>query len=612
MNAKTVAKLLTAGTVLCAALAAAAPGPLPVAADPAPSREWRPWARAPKTISETAVVSLDGNAYFLGGVEMTGPVDSVYALDLRTRSWTRRAPMPVTVTMAAVAPMNGRVYVAGGCVRGDGSFPTAEAEAYDPATDAWTRLPPLPERLCSPIGAALHGRFYVFGGLTGGFANENMSTRVYAFDPRSGKWSRKHDMPLRRMSPAGAELDGRFLLIGGCSERANGYCRTIETSVDAYEPNLDSWAIAPPLPVPVFGGGATLVGGRVVLAGGLSAQNGPESVVFDRTYFLAPADTPWQEGPKVVRPRWSPSLFPLEKGVGMFGSSAANNTEDIVEALGAPGPFIEERKPRAPFVAPPVAAAPPSAPPAAADEDVLPPARPPRPHAYAVVVGVERYRETLPRADYAEADARLTAEYFKRVLGVPEENLALLVNDRATKSDFEKYFERWLPNRVEPGDEVYVYFSGHGAPDARNGDSYLVPFDADPTYIAETGYPIKRLYAQLAKLPAKRVLLAMDSCFSGAGGRSVIAKGARPLVVNVKDAVPRGITVITASSGEQISNTYEEKKHGLFTYFFLEGLRSKGDDFRGVYDALRPRVSRIARRDYNSDQDPQFMPGAKE
>lgn len=244
------------------------------------------------------------------------------------------------------------------------------------------------------------------------------------------------------------------------------------------------------------------------------------------------------------------------------------------------------------------------------DVDELPASRPVSSKRHAVVVGVERYRENLPKADFAAGDARLAAEYFKRVLGVPEQNIAVLVDERAAKSDFEKYFERWLPNRVEAGDEVFVYFSGHGSPNPAKGDAYLVPYDGDPTYIDQTGYPLKRLYEQLAKLPAKSVTVAMDSCFSGAGGRSVLAKGARPLVtVSTVEALPARITVLSASAGDQISNSYQEKGHGLFTYFLLKGLKEKGSDMKGVFEYLKPEVARTARRELNSDQDPQWREG---
>lgn len=277
--------------------------------------------------------------------------------------------------------------------------------------------------------------------------------------------------------------------------------------------------------------------------------------------------------------------------------AAARDRVDAVRA--AVGP----RAPSTPAPSAPVAPAP-----RRSDIDDLPAQGAARPHAVAVVIGVESYREALPKADFAAADARLAAEYFKRVLGVSEENLALLVDGRATKSDFEKYFEQWLPNHADKDSEVFVFFSGHGAPDPGKGDAYLVPFDGDPTYIKQTGYSVKRLYAQLGKLPARSVTVALDSCFSGAGGRSVLAKGARPLVTLRTDAPPARVTVLAAAAGDQISNSYEEQGHGLFTYFLLKGLKEKGD-FKSAYDYLGPEVSRTARRKYNSDQTPQWRDG---
>jgi hypothetical protein len=247
--------------------------------------------------------------------------------------------------------------------------------------------------------------------------------------------------------------------------------------------------------------------------------------------------------------------------------------------------------------------------PVPSDIDELPPAGPAHPRTYAVVIGIERYRGKLPNADFASGDARLAAEYFKRVLGVPEANVALLTDEYAGKGDFEKYIERWLPNKVGSGDTVYVYYSGHGAPNPAKGDAYLVPYDGDPTYIETTGYSVKRLFDQLSKLPAKQVYVAMDSCFSGAGGRSVIAQGARPLVTVAPAEVPSNLTVISASAGDQISNSYQEKGHGLFTYFFLKGLRDKAGDLHAAFEYAKPEVSRLAKSDDNSEQTPQWRSG---
>jgi hypothetical protein len=205
------------------------------------------------------------------------------------------------------------------------------------------------------------------------------------------------------------------------------------------------------------------------------------------------------------------------------------------------------------------------------DVDVLPVTKTSlRKNAHAVVIGLERYRSELPQASHAEQDARVVARYLSGTMGYDEGNIALLLNDRATKGDMEKYFETWLPNRVESEDTVFVYFSGHGAPNAKTGEAYLVPYDGDPVFLHNTGYPLSRLYQSLANLPAKEVVVVLDSCFSGAGGRSVIAKGMRPIITEMKSPLlGKGKTIVlAASSGQQVSSTYEQKAHGLMTYFF--------------------------------------------
>jgi uncharacterized caspase-like protein len=202
-------------------------------------------------------------------------------------------------------------------------------------------------------------------------------------------------------------------------------------------------------------------------------------------------------------------------------------------------------------------------------------------------------------------------------MGYPEENVITLINDRALKSDLEKYFDRWLSNNVEENGRVFIYYSGHGAPNTKTGNAYLVPYDGDPTFITETGYPLTRLYESLGRLRAKAITVVLDSCFSGGGSRSVLAKGAKPLVMTINmPSIRKNMSVITASSGDQISSAYEEQGHGLFTYFLLKGIKDenviqkdgsiKMDD---LFNYLKPQVERIARKQFNNEQTPQLWMG---
>jgi len=226
-----------------------------------------------------------------------------------------------------------------------------------------------------------------------------------------------------------------------------------------------------------------------------------------------------------------------------------------------------------------------------------------RPDDFALVIGIEEY-QSLPKADYGARDARTVRKHFEAI-GVPARNIISLEGSQATGSKMKSYLQQWLPRNVKPESTVFVYYSGHGAPDPENGDAYLVPWDADPMFLTTSAYPLKQFYAELAKLKAERVVVALDACFSGSGGRSVLAKGARPLVSKVDESVPSSanLTVLAAASGSEITGTLDDQAHGIFTYYFLKGLSGGAKTPRALYDYLKPHVQDDARRQ-NREQSP--------
>ncbi len=237
------------------------------------------------------------------------------------------------------------------------------------------------------------------------------------------------------------------------------------------------------------------------------------------------------------------------------------------------------------------------------------------PDDFAVVVGVEKYAQDLPAAEFADEDATAFRAHLI-ALGVPARHIVYLSDERAGRSELVKNIERWLPKNVKPDSRVYFYFSGHGAPDPATGNAYILPFSGDPSDLSDTAYPLSRLYASLEKLKVHHVIVALDSCFSGAGGRSVIAEGTRPLVNRVKEGVvPRNgkLLVLTASKSDQTSGVLKDKRHGTFTYYLLKGLNGKALDSKNhvtmdsLYRYLAPKVEDAAHLD-DRDQNPQLLP----
>ncbi len=240
----------------------------------------------------------------------------------------------------------------------------------------------------------------------------------------------------------------------------------------------------------------------------------------------------------------------------------------------------------------------------------------PQPTAFALVIGIEKYRDVIA-ATGARRDAEQVAEMMRTTFGVGEERMRVLLDDRATRTDIIKQV-KWLQQNVNSGGRIYVYFSGHGAPEPSSGVSYIVPYDGDPQYLGESAIKMSDILSDLEKTKAKDVLVVADSCFSGGGGRSVLAPGTRPLVHVEPVKSTARVALLSASSGAEISGPAPGGKGGLFSKYFLQALANGEGDINGdgqislkeLEDWVKPRVKREAKK-ANRDQTPNLQVGKK-
>jgi hypothetical protein len=209
-----------------------------------------------------------------------------------------------------------------------------------------------------------------------------------------------------------------------------------------------------------------------------------------------------------------------------------------------------------------------------------------RPDAVAVIIGNRNYfHRDIPIVRYAHRDAEAMKDYLINRLGYKPGNI--LFETDITKARFEALFgndknhKGRLFDYVRPGlTEVFIYYSGHGAPDPVSMQGYFVPVDCDPAAIAFNGYPLTLFYNNISKIGAKQVVVVLEACFSGgtSTGEMLVAS-ASPFVIKAKPApqVLKNTSILASSRSDQISSWYPEKQHGLFTYFFLKGLSGAAD-----------------------------------
>lgn len=249
----------------------------------------------------------------------------------------------------------------------------------------------------------------------------------------------------------------------------------------------------------------------------------------------------------------------------------------------------------------------------------VPAARRANPDAVAVVAAVKTYRHPdVPCVEYALNDAALIKEYLVKAMGYREGNVIVLENP--TKGDFERVFGTrdnpfgQLHTFVKPEkSDVFVYYSGHGAPDTETREAYIVPSDCHPNYVRLGGYSFDMLCDNLSRLPAASVTLVTDACFSGGfHSGNLITKGSPISLVPRRSHDGGGRLWILASSAEdEIASWYPEKKHGLFTYYFAMALCGRADrnsdgnlTFGEIKDYLDENVSYLARKLFNRAQTP--------
>jgi len=250
------------------------------------------------------------------------------------------------------------------------------------------------------------------------------------------------------------------------------------------------------------------------------------------------------------------------------------------------------------------------------------------PDAVAVVIGNKNYEhDILAKApvEYALNDAKTIKEYLVQAMGFNAQNIIHLEN--ATLTDFMKIFgdERdhrgLLFGRVKKGaSKIFVFYSGHGAPDTNTKKAFIIPTDADPAVVRFTSYSLDVLNENLAKIGQEKevgeVILALDSCFSGGYNNGMIIPGASPIFMEVDDNKLSSdlSALISSSQKDQVSSWYPEKKHGLFTYFFLKGIKEAANEGRTLtvadmesYLMGDDRVGDQAWRLYQREQTPQVL-----
>lgn len=233
---------------------------------------------------------------------------------------------------------------------------------------------------------------------------------------------------------------------------------------------------------------------------------------------------------------------------------------------------------------------------------------------FALVIGNEDYSfyqselKAESNVDYAASDARIFKEYLVKTLGVPTDNITLLINATAGQMRRGLSKMRALAKAYDGDANIIFYYAGHGLPDENTRMPYLIPVDVNGSDL-EYAINLENAYNILTEYNTKRVTVFLDACFSG-GGRNEGLVRSRGIRIKPKSPFVLGnLIVFSASRDGQRAYSYTEKAHGMFTYYLLKGLQvSKGQITYGeLADVIHTNVSRKSILINEKEQEPELL-----
>jgi hypothetical protein len=221
-----------------------------------------------------------------------------------------------------------------------------------------------------------------------------------------------------------------------------------------------------------------------------------------------------------------------------------------------------------------------------------------RNNTYALIIGNQNYR-FVGNVPYAIHDARVFADYCKKTLGIPVENVHI-AEDATKEMILEEELEDWVSNIPErENKKLIVYYAGHGVPDIKNHNkAYLLPTDVRGTN-PKRGIALDDFYAKIGELGFNQTSVFLDACFSGVNrDHEGVSEGLRGVEIEAEEtSVSDGtVVVFTAAQGNETAQGFAEEGHGLFTYYLLKELQSSQGSisFGDLSDNISTQVSRKA------------------
>lgn len=196
---------------------------------------------------------------------------------------------------------------------------------------------------------------------------------------------------------------------------------------------------------------------------------------------------------------------------------------------------------------------------------------------FAFIIANENYN-LFSGADYSHNDGKVFAEYCKKTLGMPENNVRYY--EDATYGNIANALKqlRDIADVYDGDAKIIFYFSGLGITDEKTNERYILPSDASLSALASTGYKITELMSTLNFLKSKYTILIVDAPFNGNDKSGKPLASGRGVRISNKQIPPMSNVIGLIGSDDGKGYSSKQLQHSILTYSILDKLKStKGD-----------------------------------
>ena len=185
----------------------------------------------------------------------------------------------------------------------------------------WKTAAASPGSHSEQFGGTIGGKFYIFGGYVDG--TYVASSRVDAYDPRTGQWTRQRDLP-EGITHVAQAIDGDLMYMVGGYPAVNGKQVFATKHVWRYDATRDTYTALPDLPVARGGGGAAKLGDTLYYMGGsdINRRDAAEVWSLDLSHLSAG----WRQRRSLPQARNHPAAAAINGKVYFIGGQTAQDS----------------------------------------------------------------------------------------------------------------------------------------------------------------------------------------------------------------------------------------------------------------------------------------------